>query len=33
MPEDMKMPVWKKAAYGLGAVVALLLIVISVMYG
>ena len=33
MSEETKMPIWKKAAYGFGAVVALLLIVISLMYG
>lgn len=33
MSEETNMPLWKKAAYGVGAIVALLLIVISVMYG
>ena len=33
MSEDTKMALWKKAAYGVGPVVAFLLIVISLMYG
>jgi len=33
MSEDVKMPTWKKAAYAFGALVALILIVISFMFG
>jgi hypothetical protein len=33
MSEETRMPAWKKAAYAFGAVVALILIVISFMFG
>lgn len=33
MSKDTRIPAWKKAAYAFGAVVALILIVISFMFG